>query len=68
VLGRYKMGKHSQLTMEEDRFDRQRKPASIERKAALDGVFVIRTSVPPGHYDIDFSRIMPNDLAGGTPF
>lgn len=46
VLGRYKMGKHLQLTIEEDRFDWNRKPASIEREAALDGIYVIRTSVP----------------------
>ena len=46
VLGRYKMGKHLQLTIEEDRFDWQRKPESIEREAALDGIYVIRTSVP----------------------
>ena len=46
VLGRYKMGKHLQLTIEEDRFDWQRKPASIEREAALDGIYVIRISVP----------------------
>jgi hypothetical protein len=36
VLGRYKMGKHLQLTIEEDRFDWQRKPASIEREPVLD--------------------------------
>lgn len=46
VLGHYKMGKHLQLTIEEDRFDWTRKPASIEREAALDGIYVIRTSVP----------------------
>lgn len=46
VLGRYKMAKHLQLTIEEDRFDWNRKPASIEREAALDGIYVIRTSVP----------------------
>jgi transposase len=46
VLGHSKMGKHLQLTIEEDRFDWQRKPASIEREAALDGIYVIRTSVP----------------------
>jgi len=46
VLGHYKMGKHVQLTIEEDRFDWKRKPASIEREAALDGIYVIRTSVP----------------------
>ena len=46
VLGHYKMGKHLQLTIEEDRFEWKRKPAGIEREAALDGIYVIRTSVP----------------------
>jgi transposase len=46
VLGRYKMGKHLQLTIEEDGFDWKRKPASMEREAALDGIYVIRTRVP----------------------
>lgn len=46
VLGHYKMGKHLQLTIEEDRFDWKRKPGSIEREAALDGIYVIRSSVP----------------------
>jgi len=45
VLGHYKMGKHLQLTIEEDRFDGQRKLASIEREASLDGIYVIRASV-----------------------
>jgi transposase len=48
VLGRYKMGKHVQLTIEEHCFRWERKPASIEREAALDGIYVIRTSVPTG--------------------
>ena len=46
VLGHYKMGKHLQLTIEQDRFDWKRKAGSIEREAALDGIYVIRTSVP----------------------
>jgi transposase len=46
VLGHYKMGKHYQLTIEDDGFRWERKPASIEREAALDGIYVIRTSVP----------------------
>jgi transposase len=46
LLGHYKMGKHLQLTIEEDRFDWKRKPGSIEREAALDGIYVIRTGVP----------------------
>jgi len=46
VLGRYKMGKHFQLIIEEDRFHWDRKSVNIEREAALDGIYVIRTSVP----------------------
>ena len=49
VLGHYKMGKHLQLTIEEDRFDWKRKPASIEREASLDGIYVIRASVTASH-------------------
>jgi transposase len=46
VLGRYKMGKHFQLFIEEDGFRCERKQDNIDREAALDGIYVIRTSVP----------------------
>jgi transposase len=46
ILGRYKMGKHFSLFIEEDGFRCERKSANIEREAALDGIYVIRTSVP----------------------
>jgi transposase len=46
ILGRYKMGKHFSLFIEDDGFRCQRKPDNIEREAALDGIYVIRTSVP----------------------
>lgn len=46
LLGHYKVGKHFELTIEDDTFRWQRKPATIEREAALDGIYVIRTSVP----------------------
>lgn len=46
VLGRYKMGKHFRLFIEEDGFRCERKQDNIEREAALDGIYVIRTSVP----------------------
>jgi len=45
VLGRYKMGKHFSLFIEEDGFRYERKQANIQREAALDGIYVIRTSV-----------------------
>jgi len=46
ILGRYKMGKHFRLFIEEDGFRCERKQDGIEREAALDGIYVIRTSVP----------------------
>ena len=46
ILGRYKMGKHFSLFIEEDGFRCERKQANIEQEAALDGIYVIRTSVP----------------------
>jgi len=46
VLGRYKMRKHFRLTIEETSFSFARDDASIAREAALDGIYVIRTSVP----------------------
>jgi transposase len=46
ILGRYKMGKHFSLFIEEDGFRCERKQGNIEREAALDGIYVIRTSVP----------------------
>ena len=46
ILGRYKMGKHFSLFIEEDGFRCERKQNNITREAALDGIYVIRTSVP----------------------
>jgi Transposase DDE domain len=46
TLGRFKVGKHFQLTIEEDSFRWERQQSNIEREAALDGIYVIRTSVP----------------------
>jgi hypothetical protein len=46
VLGRCKMGKHFRLLIEEDGFRCERKQDNIDREAALDGIYVIRTSVP----------------------
>ena len=45
ILGRYKMGKHFNLFIEEDGFRCERRYNNIEREAALDGIYVIRTSV-----------------------
>jgi transposase len=46
VLGRFKMGKHYRLTIEEERFAYERDEVKIAEEAALDGIYVLRTSVP----------------------
>jgi transposase len=46
VLNRFKMGKHFELQIQDDRFSYQRKKANIEKEESLDGIYVIRTNVP----------------------
>ena len=45
VLNRYKVGKHFVCEIGADCFDYRRNRASIDHEAALDGVYVIRTSL-----------------------
>ena len=45
VLGGYKVGKHFQFDIADDRFSYQRDVAGITAEAALDGLYVIRSSV-----------------------
>lgn len=45
VLGRFKMAKHFTLTITDDGFRYQRDEAAIAAEAALDGIYVVRTSV-----------------------
>ena len=46
-LGRYKMSKHFQFTVTETSFAYERNVDSIAAEAALDGIYVLRTSVAP---------------------
>jgi hypothetical protein len=46
VLNKYKVGKHFALTIEESGFEFYRLEKQIAAEAALDGIYVIRTSVP----------------------
>ena len=46
VLNRHKVGKHFNLHIEDGVFRWERNEASIEQEAALDGIYVIRTSEP----------------------
>ena len=46
ALGRYRMKKHFQIEISDDRLSFARKQAEIEAEAALDGIYVLRTSAP----------------------
>jgi Transposase DDE domain len=46
ILGRYKMGKHFLLTIQDGLFAWARREAAIERERALDGIYIVRTSQP----------------------
>lgn len=44
-LNRFKMGKHFRLKITEDTFGYERKTENIAAEAALDGIYIVRTSV-----------------------
>ncbi|HYS90018.1 MAG TPA: IS1634 family transposase [Bradyrhizobium sp.] len=46
VINQYKVAKHLDLVISETAFSFQRKPDSIAAESALDGLYIIRTSVP----------------------
>jgi hypothetical protein len=46
VLGRFKMAKHFEITITETRFTYARRSETIAAEARLDGLYVLRTSVP----------------------
>ena len=46
VLGRFKMAKHFRLTITDDGFRYERDHERIAQEAALDGIYIIRTSTP----------------------
>jgi hypothetical protein len=46
VLGRFKMAKHFRLRITDEGFDYERDRERIAAEAALDGIYVIRTTVP----------------------
>jgi hypothetical protein len=46
VLGRFKMAKHFRYEITDAGFRFERDPERIEHEAALDGIYVIRTTVP----------------------
>jgi transposase len=55
VTGRFKMAKHFKLTIADDSFRYERDEESIAAEAALDGIYVVRTTV-------DVERMAPEDV------
>ena len=53
VVGKYKMAKHFDLDIEDDAFGYRRKPESIAAEAALDGLYVVRTSLAETRLDAE---------------
>jgi transposase len=51
VLNQYKMAKHFELDIKDRSFAFRRKRESISAEAALDGLYIIRTSVPADQMD-----------------
>jgi hypothetical protein len=51
VIGRYKMAKHYTLDIKDDRFAFTRDQDQITAEAALDGIYVIRTTIGPEQMD-----------------
>ena len=51
VVATHKMAKHFTLTISSDRFTFARKTDAIAAEAALDGFYVVRTSVPAAYLD-----------------
>jgi hypothetical protein len=51
VIGKYKMAKHFDVAITDDSLTVTRKQAQISEEAALDGIYVIRTPVPPAELD-----------------
>ena len=53
VVNKYKMAKHVVLNIEDDRFSFEFDQGSVDAEAALDGIYVIRTSVQKKKMDAD---------------
>lgn len=51
VLNKYKVGKHFDLAIEEDRFTFEVNDERVQAEAVLDGIYVVRTSVPSSVLD-----------------
>jgi len=53
VLNKYKVGKHFRLEIRDDAFDFEIDEDKVDAEAALDGIYVVRTSLPNTRMDAD---------------
>jgi hypothetical protein len=53
VVNKYKVGKHFTLTIGADRFDYEIDQRQVAAEAALDGIYIIRTSLPAQRMESD---------------
>lgn len=63
VVRKHKMAKHFEIEIADARLAFRRKPDSIEREARLDGIYVVRTSLPKDDMDADQTVQAYKDLA-----
>ena len=53
VVNKYKVAKHFKLDIDDDRFDFEIDPDKVAAEAALDGIYVVRTSLPAQRMSAD---------------
>ncbi len=53
VVNKYKVGKHFKLDIHDDRFDFEIDQEKVAAEAALDGIYVVRTSLPEPRMSAD---------------
>ena len=63
VINRRKVAKHFEIAITDDDFHFQRKPAAIAAEAALDGIYVLRTSLPAETLDGEGAVLAYKSLA-----
>jgi Transposase DDE domain len=63
VVGRFHMAKHFELTITDTTLAFQRKSQAIDAEAALDGLYVIRTSLPAAQLDANATVAAYKSLA-----
>src|SRR4029077_5648548 len=69
VIDRYKMAKHFALAITDDDVTFERKTAQINAEAALDGIYVLRTSLEPETLDAASTvKTHKHPAQGARPF